>query len=330
LRAILWRLARRCLALLRGRPYGGSLRGALLLLTAIAGVGFVLAGGSATGQAREYSAYDDPEKPAISLILSEEQNVEEFREKFALSDEEVEEALAAVRRENEALAREYAESERIVEANEGLPAERVEDKIAASDYDEEVRAAVAETKVSIEALLPEEQRPELKAWVDAKFVQQGQEFSEESSATYQAASRGVRCKVFATQYNGYTRFEVALPHRKLKKVYLNGNPVRVRIRRGDHHTKVRVKEVGPWNTYDNYWNLRRAYEKKWDNLPHLKRCIPWAQAAYYHNYNHGEDEFGREVLNPAGVDLTPRVARRLGLDKYQNAWVYVRYPWVRR
>jgi hypothetical protein len=65
----------------------------------------------------------------------------------------------------------------------------------------------------------------------------------------------------------------------------------------------------------------------WDDLP---RCKPEAQAAYFNNYNGGRDQFGRKVLNPAGVDLTPRVARRLGLKKYQNAWIYVRYPWVRR
>jgi hypothetical protein len=64
----------------------------------------------------------------------------------------------------------------------------------------------------------------------------------------------------------------------------------------------------------------------WDNLP---RCKPQAEAAYFKNHNGGEDQFGREVLNPAGVDLTPRVARRLGLDRYQNAWVYVRYTWAR-
>ncbi len=51
---------------------------------------------------------------------------------------------------------------------------------------------------------------------------------------------------------------------------------------------------------------------------------PDAEAAYFDNYNHGEDQFGREVLNPAGVDLRLRVARRLGLGKYRNAWVYVR------
>jgi hypothetical protein len=209
----------------------------LLLVAAIAGAGFALAGDSATGEAREYSAYDDPEKPAISFILSEEQNVEKFREKFGLSDGEVEEALAAVRRENDALAREYGQSERIVEANEELPAGQVENKKAASDYDEKVRAAVAETKASIEALLPEDRRPELEEWVDTKFIQEDQEFSEEVSATYQATAQGVRCEVFATQYIGYTRYEVALPHKILKEK----GGFRVRIRRGDHHARAPVK-----------------------------------------------------------------------------------------
>ena len=65
----------------------------------------------------------------------------------------------------------------------------------------------------------------------------------------------------------------------------------------------------------------------WRDLP---RCQPEAQAAYFREYNRGKDEFGREVLNPAGVDLTPAAARRLGLDKYQTAWVAVRFPFVGR
>jgi hypothetical protein len=297
-----------------------------LLGVSIAAVGLALGGGSASGEATEYSAYDDPEKPAISVILSEEPNVEEFKEKFGLSDAQVEEALGAVRAENEALARAYAESERIVQANETLPADRVASKIAVSDYDEKVRAAIAKTKATIEALVPEDRRLELKAWVDAKFVQEGQKFSEESSATFQAASqRTVRCRVFATQYIGYTRHEVALPHKHLKQEYLNGSAYRVNLRRGDHRAKAQVKEVGPWNIRDNYWQPGKQRDM-WSNLP---RCKPQAEAAYFKNHNRGEDQFGREVLNPAGVDLTPRVARRLGLDRYQNAWVYVRYTWAR-
>jgi flagellar biosynthesis regulator FlaF len=325
LQAVLWRRAKRCLALFCER----HLRGALFLLAAITGVGFALAGDSATVEAQAYSTYSDPERPAISFILSEEQNVEEFQERFGLSDEQIEEVSAAVLRENEALAKAYAESEQTVEANRELPEEQVAEKIAASDYHEKVRAAIAETKSSIEGMLPEDRRAELQAWVDAKFAQEEQELSAASVATDQvsvAGRRGVKCRVFATQYRGFTRREVALPHVRLKRE----GGFNVRLKRGDHKAKVKVKEVGPWNIYDNYWNSRREYEKKnrWDDLRHLPRCTPWAQAAYFRNYNHGKDQYGRRVTNPAGVDLTPRVARALGLKKFQNAWIYVRYPWV--
>jgi hypothetical protein len=294
---------------------------ALALSGAALGLAFV--GGSATVEAEEYSAYSDQEKPALSFILSEEQNIEEFQKEFALSDGEVEEVLAAVREENEALAREYAESEQIVEANEGLPEEKVKGKIAASDYNEEVKKAVAETKSTIKELLSKKRRSDLAPWVDSQWQQEGAEFQASKDKTFEAAStRSVRCRVFATQYIGYTRYEVALPHKKIK---FDGG-YRVRLRRGDHRARARVKEVGPWNIRDNYWQSRR-YRDMWDNLP---RCKPEAQAAYFNNYNRGRDQFGRKVLNPAGVDLTPRVARNLGLRKYQNAWIYVRYPWVRR
>jgi hypothetical protein len=294
---------------------------ALTLSAAALGLAFV--GGSATVEAEEYSAYSDPEKTALSFILSEEQNIEEFQKEFALSDGEVEEILAAVREENEALAREYAESEQIVASNEGLPQEKVKEKIAASDYDEKVKKAVAETKSTIKELLPKEREPDLAPWVDSQWQQEEAEFRASEDTTFEAASaRGVRCKVFATQYIGYTRYEVALPHKTLK---FDGG-FKVRLRRGGRHARAPVKEVGPWNIRDNYWQSRR-YRDMWDDLP---RCKPEAQAAYLRNYNRGRDQFDRKVLNPAGVDLTPRVARRLGLRKYQNAWIYVRYPWVRR
>jgi hypothetical protein len=309
------------------RPFWRRLAGreVLLFLVVISGGG--IAGGSATVEAREYSAYSDPDKPVISVILSEESNVQEFQTEFGLSDDQIQKVLAIVREENEVLAREYAESEQIVASNENLSTEQVESKIAASNYDERVRAAIAETKADIEALLPEDRRTDLAAWVDAKFAQEDREASGDDAlttdeVTTSAGRRAVRCSVFATQYHGYTSREVALPHRTLK----DRGGFSVRIRRGKYRTTARVKEVGPWNLRDNYWQSRK-YRDMWDNLA---RCRPEAEAAYYDNYNKGEDQFGREVRNPAGVDLTPRVARTLGLKTYQNAWVNVTYPWTRR
>jgi hypothetical protein len=256
----------------------------------------------------------------ISYLLSDPQNVAEFQQRFALSGEELSVVLGAIQEENEILSREYAESELVVESAEGLPAAEVQERIAASDYDERVRQAVARTKATIEAMLPAYLRHQLQVWVNAKWQQEVQEYNAEPTATLQAASGGKNFKVFATQYRGYTRYEVALPHRHLK--FRGG--YRIRIRNGGHRISVPIKEVGPWNIHDNYWDKRRDM---WKNLPRGK---PEAEAAYYNNYNRGRDEFGRKVLNPAGVDLTPRAARKLGLSKYQNAWVSLSLPRTRR
>lgn len=311
----------------RGRATSRGLAGVLLLTVVVLGGGAFAGGGRAALDAQEYSAYSDTEKPVLSVMLSEPQNVEAFQREFGLSDEEVEDALAAVRKENEALAREYAESERIVASNKQLPDDRIARKIAASDYDETITAAVARTKRDVETLLPEDRHGDLRSWVDGQWGRDARDAATESSAGVvetRAGATSLRCKVFATQYIGYTRYEVALPHRALKF----GTQPRVHIQRvtGGSGVLPPTKEVGPWNTYDNYWQTRK-YRTMWKNLP---RCVPEAQAAYYHNYNRGRDEYGRKVLNPAGVDLTPAVARRMGLRMYQNAWVYVRFPWVRR
>lgn len=274
---------------------------------------------------REYSAYADPGKPAISFLLSDEENVRDFRETFDLDDRETQEALSIVRAENERLAREYAESEEIVAANRALPDDEVAGKIAASDYDETVETAVEETKDDLTALLPGAERDRLAAWVDGRWREAVADSSEGGSGRVVEgkAGRKLVCdRVFATQYKGYTRFEAALPHRALKF----GDRPQVPITRGNHKITPRIKEVGPWNTRDNYWRTGKK-RSMWRDLP---RCIPEARAAYFKDYNGGRDEFGRKVLNPAGVDLTRAAARKLGLDRYQNGWVSVRFPWVRR
>lgn len=299
---------------------------AAVLAGALLAGGLSLAGGSTAVEAERYSAYADPEKPVISYLLSDPKNVEDFRREFSLDDAEMKAVLDAVRRENEALAGSLSESEEIIRSNRGLPAERVGEKIAASSFDETVRAAVARTKSVVRLLLAPNRRSGLGPWVDARWQEERADFNEDPAAfrTTSTARRGKAFRVFATQYRGHTRREVALPHRKLK--VRGGYEVRVRPKGSHKRTRVKVKEVGPWNTYDNWW----ARKKNRDMWRRLRRGKPEAQAAYFNNFNRGRDEFNRKVLNPAGVDLTPRVARSVGLRRYENAWVYVRIPWVRR
>jgi hypothetical protein len=82
-----------------------------------------------------------------------------------------------------------------------------------------------------------------------------------------------------------------------------------------------VWDVGPWNTHDDYWNLKRT---SWTMLP---SGVPESQAAYQDGYNGGKDQFGRRVRNPAGIDLADGVAGD-GLGIGGSGWVNVTYLWT--
>lgn len=81
-----------------------------------------------------------------------------------------------------------------------------------------------------------------------------------------------------------------------------------------------VWDIGPWNTRDDYWDASRA---EFTDLPQGE---PEAQAAYQSGYNGGEDQFGRTVSNPAGIDLADGTFYNIGLN--DNGWVTVTYLWT--
>lgn len=147
--------------------------------------------------------------------------------------------------------------------------------------------------------------------------------------------------VFATQYNGDSSWQVALPDKYLKfanRGWWSSIPSSIRPKYSNPPYTVNVyyestnksvldvpvREVGPWNEDDNYWDAANGWNPRrlFKDLPLGK---PEAQAAFYNGYNGGKDQFGRKVTNPAGIDLTPYVASQLGLGYLQNAWVWVRY-----
>lgn len=83
-----------------------------------------------------------------------------------------------------------------------------------------------------------------------------------------------------------------------------------------------VWDVGPWNTHDEYWASPRGM---WPTAPPL---VPEAQAAYQNGYNGGLDQYGRTVLNPAGLDLADGAVwdgLQLPAD---NSWVALTLLWT--
>jgi hypothetical protein len=305
-----------------------GLRVLLLAVAVASGSGLALAAGLSGAGAKDYPAYSDPQKPVLSYLLSNDQNVEEFQKEFGLSDGKMKEVLAVVRTEADAVAREYHESDQIIESNKGASDTEIEQKISHSDFDEKVKQAVGRTKSDVEDLLPEGRADDLRPWVDEQWQEDMARSSAQSEPTYRAKSRGHTCKVWATYYKGLTKYEVALPHKKVK--FSGGHKARITPVSGGRRVRAPVKESGPWNIRDNYWRASKD-RSMWQSLP---RCVPEAQAAFYDNYHRGKDQFGREVVNPAGMDITPAVARRMHLWKRIQFRGYIRvrvhFPWVSR
>jgi hypothetical protein len=117
---------------------------------------------------------------------------------------------------------------------------------------------------------------------------------------------------------------VALPSRRgLSSKDSGSYSVRVCAESTGRCAYAPVWDVGPWNTTDDYWNEGET-RQSWSDLP---KGRPQAQAAYQDSYNDGRDGFGRQVANPAGIDLGDGTFwDAVGLTG--NAWTTVTYLWT--
>ncbi|MEV4655661.1 hypothetical protein [Micromonospora sp. NPDC049301] len=164
----------------------------------------------------------------------------------------------------------------------------------------------------------------------------GVQLAADATAAVSAATPGLTYRVYATRIglvgevtaNGRTvqprDHFAALPSRRgLAPLNSGDYTVRVCTTTGSRCEYAPVWDVGPWNTRDDYWNPS-AVRENWKNLPQGR---PEAQAAYQSGYNGGRDQFGRTVLNPAGIDLADGTFWD-GLQLTTNAWVDVAYLWT--
>lgn len=169
----------------------------------------------------------------------------------------------------------------------------------------------------------------------------------------------VTYRVFATIYEPNTpgSVEVAVPDRCAKFAALGqvgnlatfgcppgyrvGMDWRVSVSYSGRDLIFPVKDVGPWNTHDNYWNPASNHPRPRRAFTDLPQGLPEAQAAFQSGYNRvancknldgtlsgrsaGADEVGRCVLNPAGIDLSVEAARAIGMVGSQ--WVTVSFLW---
>ncbi len=158
----------------------------------------------------------------------------------------------------------------------------------------------------------------------------GDERAYRMNSAQTRADVGTVTNIWATQYvpNTSGAREVALPDKYVKFANLGWDdtysnpPYTVDVYSPDNDitlSNIAVDEVGPWNENDNYWDDDRR------EFSDLDVGVPEAYAAYYDDYNGGKDEFGRTVLNPAGIDLSTTAAKEIGFGTYESGFVEVTY-----
>ncbi len=306
----------------------------LLLLVGLVGIV------TAQAQSGETVSDTDPwlQKPVLPyLLLTKDERLEDEAQALFTAlhlSEEEEKALQQIameeQRQMQAL---YQETQPIVQDEKLSLADRQVQR-----YNERVAKAMTNTDRAVRKLLGS-RYPAFRDWIRNWWLREHQTVTRLKQPTEDPGVRSdaYSCWMFATQYYGYTDYEVALPDKYVKFANLgwyipppydgryNNPPYTVNIYRAGYWVwNVLVREVGPWNIDDNYWdsaygsNPRRMFSD-------IPLCWSEAEYAYYYGYNGGKDQFGRTVTVPCSVDLTPAVAADLGLGYLENSWLRVYY-----
>jgi hypothetical protein len=222
-------------------------------------------------------------------------------------------------------------SDDLIDAEEGEQARR--EAIAASGYETLLQTTLNRSWNRVRERLGAERSNELLQWMRQVWRE---ERARHSHSNRVHMDGNVRLTVFMTQFDAQTDYEIALPDKYVKFANLGWEyhpgyenpPYNARLDYNGHTVaSVGVLDVGPWNIEDNYWNApdhAQRPRRMWTDLP---TGMPEAQAAYFDDYNGGQDQYGRTVLNPGACDAAFDVASDLGLGYLENAWVDVTYLW---
>ncbi|HEB12188.1 MAG TPA: hypothetical protein ENI11_00740 [Actinobacteria bacterium] len=310
---------------------------AFVLLSLLTSLMWAILSNPAVGQTNKgdmtgsTSVADPPLKPKLSYLLSNDENLDDLVSDLNLTTDQKREIELIIERQADGLRRLDEASNLIVDsANRSLSEKK--DQIKKMDYNADAMALESGARMEIMAVIGG-QDGLFEKWIDETWTH---EVATHGINAFGASGTPLSYRVYATQYDGYTNYEVAVPDKYLKFANL-GWEHRPGYERNDYAIdldygaksvrNVKILEVGPWNIDDNYWNDAGAQARPRRLYTDLPKGMPEAQAAFFDDYNGGKDHLGRVVLNPAGIDLTPAGAKVLGIGKYQNKWIDVTYTW---
>jgi len=229
-------------------------------------------------------------------------------------------------------------SSQLIAQAESLSLAEKRARIQDSGYNQQVQARLLETSQALQAALDAPTYERLVDWIERQWQAERLLHGLSSFSTVPASPSTARTySIYATRFDSDAAPTVALPDQCLKHAnnglhlcddsgYAVGQNYSVRLHYQDTKT-VEVSESGPWNVDDSYWaDLNDPQPRRL--FPDLPAGMPEAQAAFYDDYNNGEDQFGREVIAPFGIDLTDDVSVDIGLPVGVNDWIDVTFLWT--
>lgn len=306
---------------------------ALFLMTSLLLVGLRVRSGQA------YISAQEPvwgEKPVLHYFVTTASLAGKLEKEAGLSAAQYQVVRQVGLQEAEALQALFRAS-LAVTRDESLSLGEKRARLQASGYNQQVQARLLATDRALQAALDTEAYAHLVEWIERQWQVERQRHGISSrSSSPESPSTARTYSIYATRFDAGGDI-VALPDQCLKHAnnglhlcddsgYSVGQNYSVRLHYQDTKT-VAVRESGPWNADDNYWadvddpQPRRLF-------PDLPAGMPEAQAAFYDDYNNGEDQFGRQVIAPFGIDLTDNVSVDIGLPVGVNDWIEVTYLWT--
>ena len=281
------------------------------------------------------------DKPVASFLFTNDDVLDILATDLGLSAQQKNSFKDLGVSEAEALAQLKQESDAVVDRND-LSVDQKQGAIISINFNDRISKLVASSRIKAESLLDTDQKSRLPDWITTRMKTQQKTFADAAAtAALGPMTTGASgsYRIYATQYysnSGAESVGAGVPDKYAKFASLGweyhaGYPAGANYSvnlgyNGRQLNGVLVKDCGPWNIDDNYWNAAGGSRPR-RLFTGLATGLPESQAAYFDDYNGGLDQFGRMVSNPAGIDLSPKAGVQLGLGYLVSGWVTVTFNW---
>jgi LysM repeat protein len=272
------------------------------------------------------------EKPILSYYVLTSSIIKDFSSDLGFSNTQIQIINQIAHSQQKELIL-YQNWSNHVSSDSDLSLEQKKSFFLEMGYNQEVLSIINSNNQQLKSLLNNSDYEKLVSWGSTRW-----NIEQEIHGVISQNQFPREYRIYAGVYDSRGAYYVALPDICVKTSnqndpscdqygYVAGENYDVYVSYQGQGVAVRVGDVGPWNNDDNYWatEFDPTPRRMFTELP---VGMPEAQAAYFDNYNDGNDQYGRKVIFPTGIEVSKDVAKDIGLAEDSFDWIRVAYLWT--